>query len=309
MNPSIPPNRGNSRLAILSSVSPVKKNMFSTSGASSNPMIFTERLTFQYAKRQALNGVDLSVDRGEMFGLLGPNGSGKSTLFKILSTALHPGGGRALIDGLNTVTQGQAVRSRLGVVFQSPSLDPKLTVGENIRFQGYLFGLRGRKLADRVDVMLERFNLTDRRRDKAETLSGGLKRRVELAKTLLHSPGLLLLDEPSTGLDPTARVDLWNTLALLRREEGLSVLVATHLMDEAERCDRVGLMDGGRLVEVDTPEKLKRQVGGDVVTLTTEDPETLARDIVKKTGLPALVADGQVRIEGGEGIEVAAKGL
>ena len=272
-------------------------------------MIFTERLTFQYAKRQALNGVDLSVDRGEMFGLLGPNGSGKSTLFKILSTALHPGGGRALIDGLNTVTQGQAVRSRLGVVFQSPSLDPKLTVGENIRFQGYLFGLRGRKLADRVDVMLERFNLTDRRRDKAETLSGGLKRRVELAKTLLHSPGLLLLDEPSTGLDPTARVDLWNTLALLRREEGLSVLVATHLMDEAERCDRVGLMDGGRLVEVDTPEKLKRQVGGDVVTLTTEDPETLARDIVKKTGLPALVADGQVRIEGGEGIEVAAKVL
>jgi ABC-2 type transport system ATP-binding protein len=199
------------------------------------------------------------------------------------------------------------VRRRLGVVFQAPSLDGKLTVEENLRFHGLLFGLGGRALRARSEALLEQFSLGERRRERVETLSGGLKRRVELAKAFLPAPPLLLLDEPSSGLDPAARLDFWNVLGGLRERTGLTVLVATHLMDEAERCDRVALLDRGRLVVVDEPETLKRQVDSDVLTVEAARPLALAEAIRARLGLAATLVDGRLRLETPNGPAAAAR--
>ncbi len=253
-------------------------------------------LRFSYKGREALAGLDFSVERGELFGLVGPNGSGKSTLLRIISTALPCPAGCVAVDGFDPARDGDAVRRRIGVAFQSPSLDLKLSVEENIRCQGYLFGLRGKDLSRRIDSLLERFQLGQRRRERVETLSGGLRRRVELAKTLLHRPSLLLLDEPSTGLDPAARQEFWNTVEALRQDQAPTILVATHLMDEAEKCGRVALMDEGRLVALDTPGALKQELGGEVLTLESANPEKLAAGLVERMGLPAEAIDGVVRL-------------
>jgi ABC-2 type transport system ATP-binding protein len=242
-----------------------------------------------------------------MFGLLGPNGSGKSTFFRILSTSLRPAQGSVRIDGFDTAQEADAVRRRLGVVFQSPSLDPKLTVGENLHFHGWLFGLRGPALRRRSAELLDGFSLAARRGERVETLSGGLKRRVELAKALLPAPPLLLLDEPSTGLDPAARLDFWNVLAELRARTGLTIIVATHLMDEAERCDRVALLDQGRLVAEGDPESLRREVGGDVLTVEAAHPEALARSIRERFRAGTVTANGRLRIETDDGLGMAAR--
>ena len=271
------------------------------------PTIRIEALSYSYPGRKALDGVSLEVGAGELFGLLGPNGSGKSTLLRILAGLRLPSSGRAAIAGADVVRQAAAVRHRLGVAFQSPSLDGKLSVEENLRFQGYLFGMAGHGLAARIGEMLENFGLHDRRRERAETLSGGLKRRVELAKALLHAPPVLLLDEPSTGLDPAARREFWEMLQAMRARNALTVVVATHLMDEAERCDRVALLDQGRLVEVGTPEELKAELGGETVTLDTADAGRLAERIRRKLGFEVQVSGERVRIADVNGMATARK--
>jgi len=178
--------------------------------------------------------------------MLGPNGGGKTTLFRILATLLPVQSGHAALMGLDLSSEPQAVRRLIGVTFQSPSVDGKLTVAENLRTQAHMYGLSGSLAASRIDELLGKLGLGDRRHDRVDSLSGGLKRRVEVAKCLLHRPRVLLLDEPSTGLDPGARHDLWEYLSRLRRDEGTTVLVTTHLMEEAERCDRLGILDRGR---------------------------------------------------------------
>jgi ABC-2 type transport system ATP-binding protein len=197
--------------------------------------------------------VPFEVGEGEMFALLGPNGGGKTTLFRILSTLYPPTEGTARIFGHDVGSEAAQVRSRIGVVFQSPSLDRKLTVRENLKHQGRLYGLSGRALASRIDLVMERLGVRDRDGDRVETLSGGLQRRVELAKGLLHEPRLLLLDEPSVGLDPGARHDLWTYLDELRRESNVTLLVTTHLVDEADRADRVAILRKGEIAAIGTP--------------------------------------------------------
>ncbi len=255
----------------------------------------------------ALAGVGFQVASGEIFGFLGPNGGGKTTLFRILATLARPESGTVHVFGADLATQAREVRRRLGVVFQSPSLDLQLTVRENLVHQGHLHGLGGRDLAGRIAAGLERFGLTERVNQRTAELSGGLRRRVEIAKALLHEPRLLLLDEPSTGLDPGARHDLWETLESLRAS-GVTVLLTTHFMEEGDRCDRLVLLSRGAIVAEGTPAALKEEIGGDVVTLTGRDPQTLARDLAAlHPELAPVVRDGAVRLERERGHELAAR--
>lgn len=259
------------------------------------------RVVHQYGARRALDGVDLEVRRGELFALLGPNGSGKTTLFRLLSTLLSVQQGAIEVLGYDAATQRNEVRLRLGVVFQAPSLDKKLTVRENLRHQAPLYGLSGARFVDQQETMLRRLGLADRAGDLVETLSGGLRRRVELAKGLLHQPPVLLLDEPSTGLDPGARADLWNYLQEIRRRDGVTVVLTTHLLEEADKADRLAILSAGRVVALDTPEALRSTVGGDAITIATDAPQELASAIFERLGVAARVVDGAVRIEQPDG--------
>ena len=267
------------------------------------PIVQIKNLTHSYGERIALNNLNLSIHPGEIFGFLGPNGSGKTTLFRILSTLLPVRDGNVSILGLDLKTGREAIRRQIGIVFQSPSLDKQLTATENLRHQGHLYGLSGKDLEKRIDEMLSRVGLAERPREYVSTFSGGMRRRVELAKGLLHRPRLLLLDEPCTGLDPGARIDLWKYLHEIREKDGVTILVTTHLMDEAEHCNRLAIMDLGKLIACDTPAILKDQIGGDVITLTAEDPAALRRAIVKKFNLDPVVIGTSIRIERDRGHE------
>ena len=264
-------------------------------------------LSHSYNGHKALSGLTFDVTEGEIFGLLGPNGGGKTTLFRILSTLFPPSSGSATVLGLDILKSASKVRQRLGVVFQSPSLDIKLTVAENLAHQGHLYGLRGRPLRARIDEMMERLRITDRASDLVETLSGGLRRRVELAKGMLHGPELLILDEPSVGLDPGARHDLWQYLEQLRDSGNVTILVTTHLIDEADRCDRVLILHKGEVVGRGSPATLKEKIGGDIIALTTSDPEELRSRISGRFDLEPVVLDGTVRIEKQNGHEFIAQ--
>ncbi len=254
-----------------------------------------------YGARQALAGVSIQVQRGEMFGLLGPNGGGKTTLFKILSTSIPLMQGHIRIFDDDLARRPDAIRGQLGVVFQHPSLDAKLTVLENLQHHGHLYGLWGQGLRRRANDVLQRLGLLERRRDLVETLSGGLRRRVELAKALLHEPSILLLDEPSTGLDPGARLTFTATLEELCDKHGVTVLLTTHMLEEAEHCDRVGILHEGRLVAHGAPDELKRRVGGDVVVIDSPDPETLRDRMMERFTCEPVVVDGKLRVEMAQG--------
>ena len=260
-------------------------------------MIQVENLVHQYGDRVALAKIGFEVRQGEIFGLLGPNGGGKSTLFRILSTMMVPTAGRAVIAGHDVVREPAAVRRKVGVVFQTQSLDKALTVEENLRAQGHLHGLSGATLRDRIESAMRRLGLEDRHRDLVETLSGGLRRRVEIAKALLHRPQVLLMDEASTGLDPSARRDLSRHVEALRREEGVTILLTSHIMEEAERCDRLVLLHQGRIVAQGSPAELRSGIGGDVVILESADAPALAAGIQQRFGVQPTSQDGHVRIE------------
>jgi len=268
---------------------------------SANAVIQVEDLRHNYGKRAALNGITFAVNAGEIFALLGPNGSGKTTLFRILSTLMLPTSGRALVGGFDAKRQPDEVRRRIGVVFQAQSVDMKLTAAENLWHQGHLYGLHGAELKARIAAMLGHVALADRANERVETFSGGMQRRVELAKGLMHHPSVLLLDEPTTGLDPGARRDLWQYLQQLRTEEQVSIIVTTHLMEEAERCDRLAILNAGQIVALGTPLELRSQIGGDVILLESENPESLAARIEQKFHAVAAVLDGKVRMERKDG--------
>jgi ABC-2 type transport system ATP-binding protein len=265
------------------------------------PVVEIAGLSFSYGERLALSEVGFSIARGEIFGLLGPNGGGKTTLFKLISTLVPLQGGDARVLGFDLRGDTIALRRRLGVVFQHPSVDGKLTVAENLAHQGRLYGITGATLRERSAAMMEQLGLSARARDLVETLSGGLKRRVELAKSLLHEPELLVLDEPSTGLDPAARREFLNYLTDLRERDRVTIVVTTHHMEEAERCDRIGVLHEGRLVAIASPIELKARVGGDVVTIYAPEPEDLQKKIAARMSVTAALVDGSLRVERSRG--------
>jgi ABC-2 type transport system ATP-binding protein len=265
------------------------------------PVVEIESVTYRYGERAALSGVTFGVEEREVFALLGPNGSGKTTLFRILSTLYPPDTGTVRILGFDVREDAPEVRRRIGVVFQNPSLDKKLTVRENLTHHGHLYGMSGRTLGLRIDAMLGRLRIADRAEHRVETLSGGLARRVELAKGLLHQPALLILDEPSVGLDPGARHDLWAYLDELRKSDGVTVLVTTHLIEEADRATRVLVLHEGRVVALDTPSALKAEIGGDIISLATTEPGELSSRIGETFGLASTVVGGAVRLEQKDG--------
>jgi ABC-2 type transport system ATP-binding protein len=271
------------------------------------PVISVSNLTHRYGERVALAGVSIEINEGEIFGFLGPNGSGKTTLFRVLSTLIAPpanvADGSVRVAGFDLRTSREAVRRMIGVVFQSPSLDKQLTAAENLRHHGHLYGLRGAELEKRIDEMLRRVGLAERPRELVARFSGGMRRRVELAKGLLTRPAILLLDEPSTGLDPGARIDLWRYLREIREAGRVTILVTTHLMDEAEQCDRLAIMDGGRVAACDATAALKARIGADVITLTVDDPAGAAATVRDRFGIAAEVVGAAVRIERERGHE------
>lgn len=254
-------------------------------------------LSYAYADRAALRNVDFEVRRGEILALLGRNGSGKTTLFRLLATLMPLQQGQVSVLGEDLRSAAPSIRRWLGVVFQSPSLDKKLTVAENIRCQAALYGLRGAAYQSWRQELLERLGLTGRTRDFVASLSGGLRRRVELVKALLHRPQLLLMDEPSTGLDPEARLVFGQCVAQLCDAWGVTVLLTTHLLDEAERADRVGILDAGQMVSVGSPDALKREAGGEVLGIETANPNAVAETVRQLTGQQPQIIGRQVRLE------------
>jgi ABC-2 type transport system ATP-binding protein len=264
-------------------------------------------LSHWYGCLKALDQVAFEIEPGEIFGLLGPNGGGKTTLFRILATLLPVQEGQVRLLEIDVAQEPSRIRHHIGVTFQSPSLDRKLTVRENLVTQGHLYGLSGAALRGRIEGLLARLGLADRAGDRAESLSGGLARRLEIAKGLLHEPRVLLLDEPSTGLDPGARLDLWRYLRLLRDEAGVTVLVTTHLMEEAERCDRLAILDTGRLVALGSPAELRDSIGGDCLTILATSPEDLARRIAEKFQVAPRLIGSQLRIETTSGHQLLSR--
>jgi len=251
----------------------------------------------RYGPREALSGVDIAVPPGQIFGLLGPNGGGKTTLFRLIATLLPVQTGAIAVAGADVATQPHLVRRKLGVTFQSASLDGKLTVRENLTHQGHLYGLSGADLRDRIETVLKQVTLHDRHAELVDRLSGGMKRRAELAKCLLHQPEVLLLDEPTTGLDPGVRRDLWDTLRELRQQFGTTILVTTHLMEEAEHCDSLAILDRGQIVANGSPAELRDSLGGDCLTIHSPHVDKLAELISSRFQLTGRVSGEELRIE------------
>jgi ABC-2 type transport system ATP-binding protein len=259
--------------------------------------IRVEAISASYGRRQALVNVSFAVASRQIYGLLGPNGGGKTTLFRVLCTLLRPASGDAYVSGVSVVEDPMGVRRQLGVVFQTNSLDRELTVRENFDFQAALHRLSKAEAQARSGELMDRFGLADRRNDLVGTLSGGFQRRLEIAKSLLHRPRVLILDEPSAALDPTARFDLWNLLRSLREQQSMTILLTTHLMEEADRCDRLAILNRGRIVSEGTPESLKERIGGDVVSIQAADPEQLRQLIRRHFGCPVQLVNGALRLE------------
>lgn len=276
-----------------------------TTGADCAAALEARSVSYRYGQHVALRGLDLRVDAGEIFALLGPNGSGKTTLFRLISTLAKLQEGELLVFGQSVRLAKASVRAALGVVFQSPSLDPKLTVSENIDFQAALYGLSGSELRSRKSQVVAQLGLEDRLKTPTEQLSGGLKRRVELAKVILHRPRLLLMDEPSTGLDPASRLDLWHTLKELQQASGVTVLMTTHLLEEADKADRIAILHQGATVAVGPPGELRQQLGAQVLSIQTSD-KAAVMSWLQQRDLQVQQVDGQLRVATAEGAKWVA---
>jgi ABC-2 type transport system ATP-binding protein len=254
-------------------------------------------LVKRYGQIEAVRGIDLLVEPGEVFGFLGPNGAGKTTTINILCTLLRPTAGEARVAGIDVARDPGAVRSRIGLVFQDPSLDDQLTARENLELHGRIYGVPGPLRRQRIDELLNVVELTDRANSLVRTFSGGMKRRLEIARGVLHHPQVLFLDEPTLGLDPQTRKHIWDYLNELRRREGVTLFMTTHYMDEAEFCDRIAIIDQGRIVALGTPTELKGRIGGDVITVQVSDVPAAAREVERRFGISPLAANGTLRIE------------
>ena len=261
-----------------------------------------DQLVRRFGDFTAVDGISFEVPTGELFGFLGPNGAGKTTTISILCTLLHRTAGSARVAGYDVETQRDQVRSDIGLVFQEITLDDYLTAEENLRFHAVMYGVPKREIAPRMDPLLEMVGLSDRRDQEVRFFSGGMKRRLEIARGLLHMPKVLFLDEPTIGLDPQTRFHIWDYVDELRRREQTTMFLTTHYMDEAERCDRIAIIDHGRIVAIDTPDALKASVGADTVMLRTADDATAEQELRQHFGLEVEHRDGQlvVRVPDGE---------
>ncbi len=256
----------------------------------------------RYGDLEAVRGVSFSVRTGELFGFLGPNGAGKTTTIHMLCTLLEPSDGRATVAGHDVVHASSDVRRSIGLVFQDPTVDEYLTAEQNLRFHAEAYGMPRAEREPRMEELLRLVELWDRRKARVRTFSGGMKRRLEIARGLLHRPKVLFLDEPTLGLDPQTRRRVWEHVHELRRREALTIFLTTHYMDEAEHCDRIAIIDHGRIVALDTPAALKDQVGGDVVTLTTPETEAAQESLRELWKLESKLEGGAItfNVRGGE---------
>lgn len=261
------------------------------------PVIRVRDLVKRYGEIDAIRGIDLDVEPGEIFGFLGPNGAGKSTTISILCTLVKLSAGTATVAGYDVMRDPAAVRSHIGLVFQDPSLDANLTGRENLEFHAFLYGLNPALRRERIDTALRMVELTDRAASPVLQYSGGMKRRLEIARGILHYPQVLFLDEPTLGLDPQTRQRIWAYIHTLRKSEGITIFMTTHYMEEAEFCDRIAIIDAGRIVALGTPDELKAMVGGDVVTIASADSAGAADEIRRAFELKPVVNDGTVRVE------------
>ncbi|TDC79094.1 ATP-binding cassette domain-containing protein [Streptomyces hainanensis] len=271
------------------------------SGDRPDAAIHTRGLRRVYGDAVAVHGLDLTVAEGESFGFLGPNGAGKSTTIGMLSTLLRPSAGQAAVAGIDVARRPDEVRRRIGVVFQDPTADRELTGWQNLSFHARLYGMSRRDVHAQARVLLEMVGLADRGDAPVGTYSGGMRRRLEVARALMHRPRVLFLDEPTTGLDPQSRAQVWQKLHELGRQDGVTVFLTTHYLEEAEHCDRIAVMDHGRLVAQGTPHELKSAIGADVVRLRTGDDREAAKAIRERFGLDAEVGPDGVRVRTADG--------
>lgn len=265
------------------------------------PAIEVRDLVRRYGAIEAVRGVSFEVAPGETFGFLGPNGAGKSTTISMLCTLLRPTAGTARVAGFDVAHERDEVRRHIGLVFQDQTLDGYLTAQMNLRLHGELYGVPKAVLSDRIERILRMVGLWDRRKSKVNTFSGGMRRRLEIGRGLLHSPRVLFLDEPTVGLDPQTRASIWSYITELKSSEDITMFMTTHYMDEAEYCDRIAIMDGGQIIALDTPEVLKASVGKDRVKVTTDDDVAAARELEDRFGLKATLSEGELTFSVEEG--------
>jgi ABC-2 type transport system ATP-binding protein len=258
------------------------------------PAITVAGLTKNYGEIQAVRGIDFEVPVGETFGFLGPNGAGKSTTIKMLCTLARPTSGSATVAGHEVTAERDAVRRNIGLVFQDTTLDNYLTGAQNLRFHAALYGVPAAAVEPRMRQVLEMVGLWERRDSIVMTYSGGMKRRLEIARGLLHAPHVLFLDEPTVGLDPQTRSSIWDYINELKRREDITIFLTTHYMDEAEHCDRIAIIDHGKIVAIDTPEALKASIGKDRVQIHTADDQAAIAELAREFGLEAAVHEGAV---------------
>ena len=268
----------------------------------SEPVVQVDDLVKRYGEVEAVRGIGFEVEPGETFGFLGPNGAGKSTTIGMLNTLVRPTGGQAFVAGHDVVKERDTVRRNIGLVFQDTTLDNYLTGEQNLRFHADLYGVPRAQLQARMRQVLEMVNLWDRRTSVVGTYSGGMKRRLEIARGLLHAPRVLFLDEPTVGLDPQTRTSIWTYITDLKSREDITIFLTTHYMDEAENCDRIAIIDGGEIVAIDTPENLKASVGTDRVQISTDDDPAAIAELKDRFGLDAAVHEHLVtfNVESGE---------
>jgi ABC-2 type transport system ATP-binding protein len=265
------------------------------------PVVLVDDLVKRYGDIEAIRGISFEVQPGETFGFLGPNGAGKSTTIKILCTLAEPTKGAARVAGYDVVKQRDMVRRNIGLVFQDTTLDSYLTGEQNLRFHADLYGVPRQQLAPRMRQVLDMVGLWDRKNAEVATYSGGMKRRLEIARGLLHAPRVLFLDEPTVGLDPQTRSSIWEYINDLKQREDITIFLTTHYMDEAENCDRIGIIDHGKIVAIDTPENLKASVGKDRVQISTANDEAAIKEILDRFGLDAAMHEGMVTFNVEEG--------
>ena len=268
----------------------------------SEPAVLVDGLVKRYGEVEAVRGIGFEVEPGETFGFLGPNGAGKSTTIKILCTLADPTSGTARVAGYDVVKNRDTVRRNIGLVFQDPTLDSYLTGEQKLRFHADLYGVPRAHLNQRMRQVLEMVGLWERRESVVATYSGGMKRRLEIARGLLHAPRVLFLDEPTVGLDPQTRSSIWEYINDLKQREDITIFLTTHYMDEAENCDRIAIIDHGKIVAIDTPENLKASVGTDRVQISTSDDQTAIQEIKDRFALDAAIHEGMVtfNVESGE---------
>lgn len=249
----------------------------------------------------AVKGISFEVRQGELFGFLGPNGAGKSTTIKMLATLIKPTRGTAKVNGYDIRKQPDRVRESIGLVFQDPSLDEKLTARENLFFHALIYNMNGSIMQNRIAEVLGMVGLAERQNELVKTFSGGMRRRLEIIRGMVHYPRVLFLDEPTVGLDPQTRKRIWEYINYLREKEGLTIFLTTHYMEEAEHCHRIAIIDRGEIVALDTPDNLKRLVGGDVIKLSTGDNREAIQNIEAKLNVEATVHGEEIRVSVNQG--------